>query len=475
MILSDGYFPAFTSGMPSGPEGMARPFTPAPFRSGMHGMIPRWLRGMLLAAALLPGHRAAAYDGRMVDSVTGVPISGGMAILGNQQVVTDTSGRFHLDGTAGSVFLRAPGYRAATVAATSGNTTPDIVIQRLDPFTPRALYLTVYGIGSDVLRGAALNLIRDGGANALVIDVKGDRGLVPYPSGIALVNAGGARQLTTIPDLPALVRTLHARGIYLIARIVTFKDQPLATLRPDLAVRGAGGGVFHDREGLSWTDPLRPEVRRYNIAIAIEAARAGFDEIQFDYLRFPDSPQHLGFSGPAGPDERVAAISGFLGEARQALRPWNVYLAADIFGYVCWNRDDSGIGQRLDSIARNVDYLSPMLYPSGFQFGIPGYRDPVSHPYEIVHQSLEIARARLGVSPKRFRPWLQAFRDYAFDHRAFEATEVKAQISAATDFGSDGWMLWNPGNRYDGAGLAAAGRDGKEVQVASTSDTLSCY
>lgn len=438
-------------------------------------MISRWLCWMLLAAVFLSGHRAAAYDGRMVDSVTGAPISDGTAILGNQQVVTDTSGRFHLDGAAGSVFLRAPGYRAATVEVTPGNTTPDIATQRLDPFTPRALYLTVYGIGSNVLRGAALNLIRDGGANALVIDVKGDRGLVPYPSGIALVNAGGARQLTTIPDLPTLVRTLHACGIYLIARIVTFKDQPLAALRPDLAVRDASGGVFHDREGLSWTDPLRPEVRRYNIAIAVEAAAAGFDEIQFDYLRFPDSPQRLRFSEAVGPDERVAAISSFLDEARQALRPWNVYLAADIFGYVCWNSDDSGIGQRLDTVVQNVDYLSPMLYPSGFQFGIPGFRDPVSHPYEIVYRSLETARARLGVSPKRFRPWLQAFRDYAFDRRAFGAAEVKAQISAAMDFGSDGWMLWNPGNKYDGAGLVALGRDGEEARGASTSDPQSCH
>jgi len=98
-----------------------------------------------------------------------------------------------------------------------------------------------------------------------------------------------------------------------------------------------------------------------------------------------------------------------------------------------------------------------MLYPSGFQFGIPGVRNPVAHSYEIVKQSLDQAEQRLKISPKRFRPWLQAFKDYAFDHRMFDATEVAAQVKAAGDFDSDGWMLWNPHNIYDGLGLAAAG------------------
>jgi len=104
----------------------------------------------------------------------------------------------------------------------------------------------------------------------------------------------------------------------------------------------------------------------------------------------------------------------------------------------------------------HVDYLSPMLYPSGFQFGIPGVRNPVANSYAVVRQSLGEAQARLKVSPKRFRPWLQAFRDYAFDRRLFDAHEVAEQIRAAADFGSDGWMLWNPHNTYSGAGLGKA-------------------
>jgi hypothetical protein len=272
----------------------------------------------------------------------------------------------------------------------------------------------------------------------------------------------GAQRVITIPDLPALLQSLHAQGIYAIARIVAFKDDPLATARPELAVKLAGGAIFRDRESLAWTDPSLQQVRDYNVAVAVEAARAGFDEIQFDYLRFPDAPHGIAFARPTTQADRLEAIVGFLAEAHRQLAPFNVYLAADIFGYVCWNPTDTGIGQRLEEIMPLVDYVSPMLYPSGFQFGIPGYPNPVAHPYEIVRLTLEHARVRLGVAPIRFRPWLQAFKDYAFDRRTFDASEVAAQIRAAADAGSDGWMLWNPHNAYGGVGLAEADERSEE-------------
>ena len=139
---------------------------------------------------------------------------------------------------------------------------------------------------------------------------------------------------------------------------------------------------------------------------------------------FPTAPG-LKFSKPTDMKSRLAAISGFLAEARRRLTPYNVFLAADIFGYVAWNLDDTHIGQRLEELAPIVDYISPMLYPSCFQFGIPGYRNPVAHPYEIVFLSLQNARER-GIRSNRFRPWLQAFRDYAFDHREFTGTQIRA-------------------------------------------------
>lgn len=256
--------------------------------------------------------------------------------------------------------------------------------------------------------------------------------------------------MITIPDLPGLLSTLRQRGIYTIARIVVFKDDPLATARPDLAVRRRGGAIYRDREGLAWTDPYDAEVRAYNIGVAREAAEAGFDEIQFDYARLPDAAG-LVYREPDTRESRVAAIDHLLREARATLMPYNVFLAIDIFGYVCWNAGDTGIGQQLERIAEVVDYISPMLYPSSFQHGIPGYRNPVQHPYEIVHESLQRAIERTRLAPIRFRPWLQAFPDYAFGGAAFTGGEVRAQIMAAEDIGANGWMLWNPHNRYSRA------------------------
>jgi hypothetical protein len=236
---------------------------------------------------------------------------------------------------------------------------------------------------------------------------------------------------------------------------VVFKDEPLASRKPELAVKRPGGALWRDREGLAWTDPFKREVWDYNLAVAEEVARYGFDEIQFDYLRFPDA-RELVFSVPNTEEARIKTISEFLQTARKRLLPYNVFLSADLFGYVCWNLDDTGIGQTLDSLAPYLDYLSPMLYPSGFHAGIPGCSDPVAHPYEIVYRSLVRAKERSGLAPVRFRPWLQVFRDYAFDRREYGAKEIMQQIRAAEDFGSNGWMLWNPRNEYSVDGLRSS-------------------
>jgi len=413
----------------------------------------------LLATAFSPAAAPAfAQEGRVIDSVTGAGIAAATISDGARVTQTDATGHFSLSGPltgpAGRLMARAPGYRAG--AATEAELDARDGTIRLRRFQPHALYLSAYGIGAPTLRENALAVVRAGAANALVIDIKGDRGLIPYPSAIPLAQQDGAREMTTIPDLAALVASLHAEGVYAIARIVVFKDEPLAEARPDLAVHLGNGAVFRDRKGMPWTDPFQPEVRDYNIAVAVEAARAGFDEIQFDYVRFPDCPERLRFAGVPTQATRLQAIAALLTEARRRLLPYNVYLAADVFGYVCWNFDDVGIGQRLEEIMPLVDYLSPMLYPSGFQYGIPGYKNPVTHAYEIVRQSLDRARERVGVAPERFRPWLQAFKDYAFDRRPFGPDEVATQIRAATDFGTDGWMLWNPRNDYRGTGLPGA-------------------
>jgi hypothetical protein len=365
-------------------------------------------------------------------------------------VATDATGWFQIDSTSATIGVRAPGY-LRTALNVSPPKTATIEV-KLIPFKAKALYLSVFGIGSPLLREPALRLLRETELNSLVIDVKGDRGLIPYRSAVALAAAAGANRTITVQNVRALVANLHARGIYLIARIVVFKDDPVAVARPDLAVLTAKKSVWRDREGLAWTDPFKKEVWEYNLAIAVEAAESGFDEIQFDYARFPDAVG-IEYSAPNTQENRVRAISQFFVEARRRLTPYNVFVSADVFGYVCWNLNDTYIGQKLESIVSSIDYISPMLYPSGFQYGIPGYRIPVAYPYEIPRLSLERARVRTCISPTRFRPWLQAFRDYAFDHRVFGAAEIRSQIKAADDFGSDGWMLWNPHNVYSRDGL----------------------
>lgn len=409
-------------------------------------------RAVLMALAVADA--AAAHEGHVTDASTGRPIAGAVVTLGDDVVASDGGGEFRIAGDAEILHVRAVGYGRASVPLTGGaNGRAGAVLDvALAPLSPRALYLSFYGIGNRALREQALTLVDETQLNALVIDVKGDNGKIPYRTAVPLAAAVGAQGPTTIADVAALLRSLHERGVYTIARIVVFKDLPLASARPDLAVQAPGGGIWRDREHLAWTDPFRDEVRDYNVDVAVEAARNGFDEIQFDYIRFPDAPG-LVYARPSTRQSRIGAIDGLLVEARRRLAPYNVFLSADVFGYVCWNLDDTMIGQRLEDMAPLVDYVSPMLYPSSFQFGIPGYRYPVAYPYEIVRRSLERARQRTGLPASRFRPWLQAFRDYAFDRREFDATAIAAEIAAAEEFGATGWMLWNPRNHYSRAGL----------------------
>lgn len=418
-------------------------------------MTPRAIRTVLLAillsASFAVGGSTRLLTGRVVDSGSLRPIADAIVTSGDVVVRTGSNGAFEVPDGGGQLGVRAYGYARDFLTVEALERGEGQVA--LTPFRPRALYLTSLGYADRSLRGAALAIAERTQINALVIDVKGDRGIVAFPSAVPLAKAVGAERPTLIRSLRQLTDALHAKGIYAIARIVVFKDDVLATARPDLAVKTPDGQVWHDREGLAWTDPFSREVWDYNIALAVEAAQSGFDEIQFDYVRFPDSPDGLVFSAPATRASRIAAVSGFLARARERLVPYNVFLSADVFGYVCWNLDDSGIGQTLSGMLRYVDYLSPMLYPSAFQFGIPGLRDPVAHPGEVVDRSLEKALARAAVSPLRLRPWLQAFRDYAFDRRKFTGVQIRAQVSAADQAGTNGWMLWNPRNVYTTDGL----------------------
>jgi hypothetical protein len=406
--------------------------------------------GIVTLLLLLPVYGMAYTTGRVVDFFTGQPVKGALVTLNNDVVVTDQNGTFTVNAALSKLAVRAPGYGRTEQTIVPLDSTPQEI--KLIPFTPKALYLSFYGIGDRGLRESAVKLIEETELNTLVIDVKGDKGMIPYKSSIPLAAEVGAQRITTVKEMAPLMRSLKEKGIYTIARIVVFKDNPLALARPDWAIKTQSGEMWRDRENLAWMDPFNKEVWDYNVNIAVEAAQYGFDEIQFDYVRFPDSSGPR-FSMPNTEENRVQAISGFLMEARRKLTPYNVFLSADIFGYVCWNLNDTKIGQRLEDLVAHLDYICPMLYPSGFQYGIPGYRNPVANPYEIVYLSLKRARERTNLPSHRFRPWLQAFRDYAFDRRYFNDREIMDEVKAAEGFGSHGWMLWNPRNAYSSAGL----------------------
>lgn len=399
----------------------------------------------------------SATEVHVVDSVTGKAVPDATVTLNGAVVAVDARGDYSVPAGAQVVMARAPGYRAVTLPV--GDLTKQGGKLELTPFAVKGLYLSEYGIESNSIRDSALGIIRAGGANALVINIKSDHGFLIYPSEIPLAKSVGARSVTTVKSLPQLMQNGHAQGIYMIARIVTFKDNPLATSRPELALHLANGSLFKDGEHLGWTDPYRPEVRAYNIAIAVEAAKAGFDEIQFDYVRFPDAASKLRVSGPTDEPGRVKAITDFLKQAKAALVPYNVFMSADIFGYVAWNSNDTGIGQQLDAVMKVVDYACPMLYPSGFKYGIPGHPKPMATNvdiYNTIKLTLDNAVRRTNANPKKFRPWLQAFRDYAFNRLVYGPEQVAAQTRAAADVGTDGWLLWNPHNRYSDIGLGHA-------------------
>ena len=316
----------------------------------------------------------------------------------------------------------------------------------------KGVYIPFFAIPHPGMRDHVFKLLESTEINAVVMDVKGDRGWVAYPSSVPLAKEVAQGQIT-MPDVDSLIAHFGERGVYPIARIVVFKDNPLAKAHPDLAVKDSTGGLWIDSEGLAWTDPFNEKVWEYNVEIAKETALLGFREIQFDYIRFPTDGyvSRAVYSKASTPESRIAAISGFLALARRELEPLGVKVAMDTFGYTTWRDDDMGIGQQLEALAPYLDVLSPMLYPSTYADGIPGIQDPVAHPYEIVYESALRAVRRVEGAGVEVRPWIQGFRDYAFDRRDYGAAEMKAQEKAAYDSGSTGWMVWDPWVAYPAA------------------------
>ncbi len=401
------------------------------------------MRVLFVLATAISLSWGAYISGTVLDKNTSKPIANAIIVSQGKEYRSDCKGEFKVPASA-VIGVRAVGYERKFYK--SGG---KIYLNR---FIPKALYLSSFGATSSKIMGNAKQILKTTEVNAFVIDMKMDRGQIAFKTANPIANRIGAQDIVLFKDVKQFVANLHKEGIYVIARIVSFKDTPYVTAHPEMGVRTSDGSLFKDKEGLYWIDASRKESYNYIISIAEEAAAAGFDEIQFDYVRFPDR-KGVKFSVENTQAERVKAISGFLEEARTRLTPYNVFISADIFGYVSWHNADIEIGQRVDALSPYVDYLSPMLYPSGFNAGIPGYPDPVKANYEVVKLSLDKALEKSGTSPLAYRPWLQAFKDYAFDRRVYGAKEIREQIAASEAFGSCGWLLWNPRNVYTTAGL----------------------
>ncbi len=409
-------------------------------------------------------------SGVVLDSHSARPIPNATVFHSGEVVSSDAEGQFKLTkvDTNLPILVKASGYLQISVSVAKSS--PFKV--ELKPFDAKGLYLTHFGVSSRLLRSKVLGLINETDLNAVVIDVKGDRGLLSYKYDVPLAAQIGAHKLPTIKDIRAFIGDLHKQNIYVIGRIVIFKDNLLANYHPEWAIIDTRTQrPWIDNEELAWVDPFRKEVWDYNIAIAKEAAKAGFDEVQFDYVRFPtDGKLSVAkYSQPNTMENRVKTINTFLERVRKELLPYNVYFSADIFGYTPWNYNDTDIGQKIEDVAKYVDYLSLMVYPSGYHLGIPGYRKAVAYPREVVYYTMEKAKKRLEGQSKKLRPWLQNFRDYAFDRRPYTGTEIRAQIQACEEAQTSGWLLWDPSNKYNYTADALKGLKSGEVQVAGNS------
>ena len=347
-----------------------------------------------------------------------------------------------------STGLRAVGHvergNARVASASPPLATPTAVRPRPLPIEIRGIHVTgaLASLPGKLREYAAL---RSRGLNTIVLDVKDEGGIVSFaPAGVPLALRAGAVRRDYDPG--AVARMLHAQGIYLIGRVVVFQDPPLARARPDLAVHRAGGGIWTTPAGLAWVDPYDRRVWRYDVGIARAAARAGFDEIMFDYVRFPTDGSIASAVYPAQTRERRGqVIERFVSYASSRLRPLRVRLSTAVFGLSATR--DLRIGQVPRWLGARVDTISPMAYPVLYGAGELGLQQPSALPGETVFRTLIDFRRQLRGLPTHLVPWIQ---DWGYD-----LEQVRAQIEAARLQGAKGYLLWNANGVYTPGALAA--------------------
>lgn len=357
----------------------------------------------------------------------------------------------------GVVVLGAGAQLVGGGTSSSGEPSTAALAHAVAPSGHRSLPVEVRGVhvtmGLASLPGKLddyLELQKDG-LTAVELDVKDERGQIAFASpASALATRVGATRDFYSPR--AVAREAHAHGLYLVGRVVTFEDPVLAHARPDLAIRSSDGSVWEDGAGLAWTDPYDKRVWKYDVDVAVAAARAGFDEILFDYVRFP-SDGDVGATAYSNPQRlaRRAAVPAFLRYARSRLHPLGVRMSAAVFGLS--GSRDLGIGQLPRRMAPYLDAIYPMTYPSLFGPGELGLSDPSATPGATVSRALARFRATLRGRTALIVPWVQ---DWSFT-RTYGPDQVRAQIQAARLAGAKGFMLWNAQGVYTDGTLTAAG------------------
>lgn len=291
--------------------------------------------------------------------------------------------------------------------------------------------------------------------NGLVINVKDDNGFITYKSDVKIVQDMNENTPIPIKDIQNMLKVLKEYDIYTIGRIVAFKDKNFAVLNPEHSIQLKSGGTWLDPNSgnIPWINPFDKYVWDYNVAIAKEASLLGFDEIQFDYVRFPDGAKKYNpiteFPGRNGRD-KDEAIAEFLEYAKKELEPYNVNLGADVFGLITRTWDDypEDIGQTWILMGKHVDNLAPMVYPSHYSTGWYNLENPNAHPYLVVKGAMEEAIEKNSSmnTPPIIRPWIQ---DFDWKGIAYGPDKVRDQIIAAKELGISEYMVWNPSNVYD--------------------------
>ena len=322
----------------------------------------------------------------------------------------------------------------------------------LRPIYAKGLYLTASSAAQAKKRAEIIRLIGSTELNAVVIDIKDFSGYILYDSSLPLANALHTDR-DVLKNIRSVIRDFKKAHIYVIARQTVFQDPALVTAKPEWAIRRSDGSVWRDYKGLAWVDPTKKEVWDYNIAIAKEAARLGFNEINFDYVRFPSDGNIRQAVYSNLEENKTKTMTGFYSYLSKQLSDANVFTSLDMFGLVLESGSfDLNIGQTLAAAKDTVHYIYPMTYPSHYADGHLGYANPAQYPYEIVSNGLRMARSEMLGSTTRLRPWLQAFDLGA----VYDARKIRAQITAAEESDlTDGWFLWNASNRYTDAGLKA--------------------